>query len=263
MKKTIKKIVRAIMPNSYEKLGKIKRNKILNKFEKDYPDTRIFPKVNKEDIKIYSQDNQDYIVYENFFKNKKDGFFCDIGGNHPLNINNTLYFEELGWNGIVFEPLPYMAELWAEKRKAKLFPFALSDSEGEVIFTVVKDATGWEDMLSFVKDTRNIDYGYETEEIQVQTKVLREILAQEKIVHIDYLSLDVEGHELNVLKGIDFDKVQINVLTIENNPPGCVLYGDENFRKIMFKNNFVLWGRTIGLDDIYVHKDFLESLKND
>lgn len=194
-----------------------------------------------------------------FFKGKKDGFFCDIGGNHPLKINNTLYFEELGWSGIAFEPLPHMSKLWAEHRKAKLFPFALSDSEGEVIFTVVKDTTGWEDMLSFVKETRNVDYGYETEEIQVKTKVFKDILEEENIKHIDYLSLDVEGHELNVLKGIDFNKVRINVLTIENNPPSSVIYGDDTIRELMIENNFVLWGRCIGLDDIYVNKDFLKK----
>jgi FkbM family methyltransferase len=263
MKETVKQITKRLFPNSYTKLGKWKKDtrtkKILSKFEKAYPDTKIFESVKKNDIILYSQDNQDYIVYENFFKGKKDGFFCDIGGNHPLKINNTLYFEELGWNGIVFEPLPHMATLWAEHRKAKLYPFALSDSEGIVAFTVVKDSTGWEDMLSFVKDTRDVDYGYETEEIQVKTKIFKEVIEKENIKVIDYLSLDVEGHELNVLKGIDFDKVRINVLTIENNSPKSVLYGDDNIRKIMFKNNYKLWGRMMGLDDIYIHEEFLKN----
>jgi len=248
-----------MMPKLYGKLGQIKRNKIIKQFKKDYPDVEIFEPVHKNNRKIYSQDNQDFIVYENFFKDKKDGFFCDIGGNHPLTINNTRYFEELGWSGIAFEPLPHMTQLWEEHRKAKLFPFALSDIEGEVTFTIVKDTTGWEDMLSFVKETRNMDYDYETEEIRVKTQVFKDVIAKENIVHIDYLSLDVEGHELNVLKGIDFSKVRINVLTIENNPPCCIIYGDEDIRKLMFNNDYILWGRTIGLDDIYVHKDFLKS----
>jgi hypothetical protein len=115
-------------------------------------------------------------------------------------------------------------------------------------------------MLSFVKETRDVQYGYQTEEIQVETKVFKNIVKQENITHIDYLSLDVEGHELNVLKGIDFEKVRINVLTIENNPPCCAIYGDKKIRELMFRNGFVLWGRTIGLDDFYVHKDFLEDL---
>lgn len=260
MKKKIKKLVRNVIPNFYQTLADNKRDNIMKKFIKDYPNTKIFEPIIKNDRKLYSQDDQDYIVYEEFFKNKKDGFFCDIGGNHPLKINNTLYFEELGWNGIAFEPLPYMAKLWAEHRKAKLFPFALSDTEGDVIFSIVKDNTGWEDMLSFVKETRNIEYEYEVEDIKVKTKIFKDIIESEKIEKIDYLSLDVEGHELNVLKGIDFNKVRINVLTIENNPPEEPWYGDENIRNILFKNNFILWGRIIGLDDIYVNKEFLKTM---
>ena len=173
MKRKIKKLFRKLMPVMYANLAKRKERKILNRFEKKYVNTKIFKSIHKNNRKMHSQDNQDYIVYENFFKNKTDGFFCDIGGNHPLNINNTLYFEELGWSGIAFEPLPQMTKLWEEHRKAKLFPFALSDNEGEVVFTVVKDTTGWEDMLSFVKDTRDIQYNYETEDILVNTKVLK------------------------------------------------------------------------------------------
>lgn len=259
MKNKMKKIARKMMPNFYEKLAQWKINQIVKQFKQDYPNTIIFEPINQNNRKLYSQDNQDYIVYENFFKGKIDGVFCDIGGNHPLKINNTLYFEELGWSGIAFEPLPYMANLWAENRKAKFFPFALSNTDGKVMFKIVKNTTGWEDMLSFVKDTRDVEYGYEMEEIQVQTRIFKDIIEKENITNIDYLSLDVEGHELNVLKGIDFKKVKINVLTIENNPSCCVVYGDENIRKIMFKNDFVLWGRIIGLDDIYVHKDFVND----
>lgn len=254
------KIAKNLMPGLYASLVKIKRNFILKKFAKNHPETKIFHTAPKEDIKLYSQDNQDYIVYENFFKHKNNGFFCDIGGNHPLKLNNTRYFEELGWHGIAFEPLPHMTKLWSEHRKATLFPFALSDHEGEVIFTVVKDETGWEDMLSFVKETGDVESRFKTYEIKVQAKIFNKIMMEENITHIDYLSLDVEGHELNVLNGIDFKKVKINVLTIENNPPSCVLYGDEKIRQLMFDNNYLLWGRTVGLDDIYVSKDFLVAI---
>ena len=126
--------------------------------------------------------------------------------------------------------------------------------------SVVKNETGWEDMLSFVKETGEVESHFQTCEIKVQAKIFKNIMMEENITHIDYLSLDVEGHELNVLKGIDFNTVKINVLTIENNPPSCVVYGDEKIRKLMFSNNFLLWGRTVGLDDIYVSKDFLVSI---
>ena len=259
MKKRIKKMARKLLPTFYTKLAMKKRDMIMDKFIKDYPNTVIFEAINKNERKLYSQDNQDYIIHKNFFKDKKDGFFCDIGGNHPININNTLYFEQLGWTGIAFEPLPHMSELWQKNRKAKLFPFALSDTNKNVTFTVVKDTTGWEDMLSFIKETRDVKYDYKTEEIEIETKVFKDIMGRENITYIDYLSLDVEGHELNILQGIDFEKVQINVLTVENNPPENQWYGDENIRTLLINNNFVLWGRIVGLDDIYVHKDYLKN----
>lgn len=256
MIKKIKKLAKLITPNLYNKLTLSKKNIILNKFKKEYPNSKIFEPIDKENRKLYSQDNQDYIVYNSFFKDEIDGIFCDVGGNHPLNINNTRYFEELGWSGYVFEPLPYMKPLWEEHRHAVFFPYAASDKEGEVVFSIVKDTTGWEDMLSFIKETRDIDYGYDSEEITVQTRPLKDVFREKNIMHIDYMSIDVEGHELNVIKGIDFSKVKINVLTIENNSSCCPIYGDDKIRKIMFDNNYFLWGRIVGLDDIYVRKDF-------
>ncbi len=241
--------------------GQLRKMNVVRKgrpFKKKYPETKIFI---KQAQVLYSQHSQDYIVYNHFFKNKKEGVFCDVGGNHPLTINNTLYFEEMGWSGTVFEPLPLMKPLWEKHRKAKLFPFGASDKNDEVVFSVVKNVSGWEDMLSFVKSTDDgKTYKHETEQITIQVRPLKEVFKDEHITHIDYMSIDVEGHELNVLKGIDFSAVTISVLTIENNPPGCSIIGDEKIRDIMFKNNYLLWGRIHSLDDIYVHKDFIKTI---
>ena len=259
MIKQIKYNIRKMFPISYDKIGKVKSSLILKKFKNDYPKTKIFQINNNTAIKHYSQENQDYIVYNHFFKDIINGVFCDIGGNHPLTMNNTRYFEELGWNGYVFEPLPALKGLWEKHRNAKLFPFALSDTEGEVVFTVVIDSDGLGDMFSSIKSSKDKNNGYDTEDIVVQTKCLKDVLYKEKVDHINYMSIDVEGHELNVLKGIDFKKLKVDVLTIENNPSCCLIYGDEKIRDLMKSNNYTLWGRIIGLDDIYVSNDFLNK----
>tara|TARA_R110002111_G_scaffold149533_12_gene216494 strand:+ start:368 stop:1180 length:813 start_codon:yes stop_codon:yes gene_type:complete len=265
MKMKMKKVARLIAPKLYTCLANRKKTISVKKFEKDYPETKIFEMIEQEHRLLHSQHNQDQLVYDNFFKGKKDGFFCDIGGNHPLKINNTLYFEELGWNGIVFEPLPRMAKLWEKHRKAKLFPFALSDTEGDVEFTVIHGDNEWEDMLSYIDSTVKVNYEYEKEAIIVKTKLLKNILDAENITLIDYMSIDVEGHELNVLQGIDFKRVKVNVITIENSFGGAGEkrhYGDDLIREILFQNDFILWGRIIGLDDIFVRKEFATSLGN-
>ena len=249
----IKKMLRDKYPNLFKILAGFKEYIIIKRFKIKYPETKIIYRDNQV---FYSQENQDYIVYSNFFKNEKDGVFCDIGGNHPLNINNTRYFEECGWKGYVFEPLPYMKQLWEKYRKAKFFPYAISDSEGEIVLSVVENEDGWEDMLSFIKETRDFKYEYKTNDITVEKKVLKNIFKQENITHIDYMSIDVEGHELNVINGIDFNHTKINVLTIENNSQNKRIQGDDEIRKIMLKNDYLFWGRIIGLDDIFVHKNF-------
>jgi FkbM family methyltransferase len=189
-----------------------------------------------------------------------------VGGNHPLTINNTRYFEELGWSGYAFEPLPHMQLFWKKHRKAKFFPYAVSNNEGDVTLTMVKNVSGWEDMLSYVKETSNVNYDYNTEDIKVKTRTLKNVFREEGITVIDYMSIDVEGHELQVIKGIDFTKVKVKVLTIENNFGGAAdgsHYGDDEIRNIMFDNDYILWGRIVGLDDIYVKSDFINQLKLD
>lgn len=262
---TIKYMLRKLVSVAiYKKLAYYKMLFVMRQFKRKYPECNLFYNLFiNEKNKLYSQHNQDHLISHNFFKNKKNGTFCDVGGNHPLNINNTRYFEELGWTGCAFEPLPHMQKLWQQHRKAKFFPYAASNSEGEVTFTIVKDVSGWEDMLSYVKEGSTVDYDYKTEDISVRTKLLKDVFLEENITAIDYMSIDVEGHELQVLQGIDFNEVKINTITIENNFGGSGQkshYGDDNIRNIMFENNYILWGRIVGLDDIYIRKEFYQSL---
>jgi FkbM family methyltransferase len=264
----IKEIIRRVLPAPiFKKLAYFNVLFQMRGFKKKYPNCTLFYNLyTNERNKYYSQHNQDWLISENFFKDRKDGFFCDVGGNHPLYINNTRYFEELGWAGAVFEPLPYMQKLWKQHRKAKFFPYAASDSEGEVSFAIVKDVSGWEDMLSYVKETSKVNYDYKTKDIFVKTRPLKDVFKEENMTLIDYMSIDVEGHEIQVLKGIDFNEVKINVLTIENNfggSSGDSQYGDDEIRRIMFENGYILWGRIVNLDDIYVRNDFIKSLEAD
>lgn len=227
------------------------------KFKIKYPRTRAFV---KPDPLLYSQENQDYIIYNHFFKKKVNGVYCDVGGNHPVKFNNTKYFEEQGWDGYVFEPLPHMKKLWSLHRKAKYFPYAASDKKETVKLSIVDNIEGWEDMLSFVSKNNNKDKlkGRLTKDIEIQAIPLKEVFKKESIERIDYMSIDVEGHELSVLKGIDFDNVRISVLSIENNSSPNVFYGDPVIRDILLNNGYIYWGRILYLDDIFVHKDFME-----
>ena len=168
-----------------------------------------------------------------------------------------MWFEKIGWKGFVIEPLPSMKPLWEKHRKAHFFPFGASQTEGELLLSVVESNNG----TSFEKETKEKAPAYsrnsKTSDIVIKVLPLKTIFEKEGITHIDYMSIDIEGHELQALQGINFNKIKINVLTIENMTLSA--YGDDIIRNLMLKNDYIFWGRIGIIDDIYVHKEFLNS----
>ena len=81
-------------------------------------------------MKYKSQYKQDQFLYENFFKNVTDGFFIDIGASEPEYQNNTFFFEDLGWNGILIEPRKQEFENLKNKRKSSVENVAIYKEAG-------------------------------------------------------------------------------------------------------------------------------------
>lgn len=193
-------------------------------------------------------------MYSNFFAGRTDGFFVDVGANDPVRHNNTLFFEEQGWSGIAIDPLPGMEERWRRSaRKARFFPVAASNTRGTCTLEVVHGKKDWQTMLSGIRGSRRPSGEYDAQEVTVRAECVRDILSAEGIGVVDYLSIDVEGHELSVLEGIDFQHVEFRVITIENNAGGSHRFGDPRIRQLLKSEGFRYYARIEGLDDIYVN----------
>ena len=176
---------------------------------------------------FHSQDNQDKYLETNIFKGYKNGFYVDVGAHDGISLNNTLYFEKNNnWSGINIEPIKKVFDKLVINRPNNInLNFAVCNNEGETDFLC---NTGYTEMLSGIKDNfdarhlhrlqlENIQYSSTTEVIKVKTKKLETILHENNISHINYLSIDVEGAEFEVIKSINFDKVFIDVIGFENN----------------------------------------------
>lgn len=162
-----------------------------------------------------SQVGQDRYLNEYIFKDKKNGFFVDIGAHDGYTLSNSYFFEDKrGWDGICVEPMPNVFKQLAQKRKCKCINAAVSKTYGEVEFLIDKNF----DMLSCIydeKDKGKIESG-EAEIIKVPSIPMDEILKD--INHpIDFISIDTEGYELEVLESIDLERFDIEAFTIENN----------------------------------------------
>lgn len=195
----LKKIWKSIMPL----LLKIYTNNYKLHVQK-YPKDRT-------DEKFYSQFGQDLFVFKNIFKEKKGGVFVDVGANHPINGSNTYLLELNDWKGLAIEPQQSLRELWPTVRKTKCLNYVVGPENKEVLFI---EAGNGEDGLSGVEGFNKCRS--KCNKISVQQRKLSDILSENSITNIDYLSIDVEGYEMNVLKSIDFSKVNIKLIGLEN-----------------------------------------------
>jgi len=208
---------------------------------------------------FYSQDQQDKYLEENIFKGYKNGFFIDVGAHNGKSINNTLYFEENNnWTGINIEPIEKIYnDLIINRPNCININCAVCNNDGETEFLC---NTGYTEMISGIKNTfdprhmerlknENKKYGSSTEIIKVKTKKLETICEVNKISHINYLSIDVEGGEFEVIKSINFDKVFIDVIGFENN------YNDSSMPiiKYLLDKNYIVIKKS--LDIFMIHKN--------
>lgn len=205
-------------------------------------------------FKFYSQFKQDQFVFENYFNEKKEaGVFVDIGAHDGIQISNSYFFEkDLNWKGICIEARPDIFQALKKNRSCICLNACVSDRSGEADFLLIKGPIQmWSGLLEKY-DERHIKrieekmaiQGGTSEVIKVQCTPLIEILEKHNLYHIDYLSMDIEGGELEILKTIDYDKFDITVIDVENN------HRDPEFRKFLESKGYTFIKR-IHVDEIY------------
>lgn len=210
-------------------------------------------------MSFHSQDNQDYFLEFNVFKGYKNGVFVDVGAHDGITINNTLYFERNnGWTGINIEPINEVYErLMLNRPKCINVNCAIDEREGESEFILNK---GYTEMISGLK--KHYDYRHyerlkyensvtnsQTVIEMVATKRLENLFDEYKISRVNYLSVDVEGAELSVIKSINFDKVFVDVIGFENNYPDT---GEQIVSYLETKGYFVI---KKSMDIFMIHRD--------
>lgn len=169
--------------------------------------------------------NQLDLKLEPYLKFKK-GFFIEAGANDGIAQSNTLFFEKYhDWKGILIEPIPELAAKCRTNRpnciveNCALVPFDFTGTDVGMrycnLMSLVKGAMkSEEDDLTHIRQGCEVQ-NIESYELRVPARTLTSILDQHLIQRIDLLSLDVEGFELDVLKGIDFDKYKPSFMLIE------------------------------------------------
>tara|TARA_B100000780_G_scaffold10428_1_gene7247 strand:- start:119 stop:862 length:744 start_codon:yes stop_codon:yes gene_type:complete len=225
------------------------KSKFLN-LAKKYPFLKIFYYFYNIYIRNYkflndgSQFGEEKFILS-FFNEKYKGKFLDIGCFHPTRHNNTYSMYKNGWSGINIDLNSLTIELFNFHRNKDInINAAISDKEENKTLYFIDELNTQNTLetnhLSFLKNY----HGVKKEEISVKkikTKRLDRILDSYHFHDIDFMNLDVEGHELNILNSIDFLKYKIKFICIEmidhNNQAKLI---NKELSIILKKNGYVL-----------------------
>lgn len=164
--------------------------------------------------KLYSQFNEELIIRD-FFQDRRNGFFLDVGSSKPIENSTTYYLEKhLGWSGIGVDALREHAPAYQKERPAtKFFTFIITDHSGtiEEFYRVV----GVTELSSTIKDRELLGKKLQTETIRVPTITLDDLLEQNGVTEIDFMSMDIEGGAPKALAGFDIEKYRPELVCIE------------------------------------------------
>lgn len=206
----------------------------------------IFKRKLKYKKNSYSFNSVDLII-DYIFKDKKNGFYLDVGAQHPISNNNTYLLFKRGWKGINIDLDKKNIDLFKIARPKDMnLNYAISDSEKEVDLFFYHDTSP---INTLSKDVSNFQKAKVNEIKKIQTKSLDDILENINLTnHIDYINIDVEGHEDQVLKGFNINKYKPSVISVE--------YLDLNMNKLEFKNNDINNVLNSDLYKYFIHNNY-------
>ena len=181
-----------------------------------------FPIQNYKSYTSYSQDGEDMIL-KALYENRKNykGFFVDVGAHHPVRYSNTYYFYKAGWTGINIEPTPtIMSSFKLFRRRDTNLNMGVARTKDKLTFYCFNEPALNTFSEEVAKRVDSADNKYRiTKELQVDVLPLSEILDLHvpRGRKIDFLSIDVEGLDFEVLQSNDWTKYKPQYLLVEDN----------------------------------------------
>jgi FkbM family methyltransferase len=161
----------------------------------------------------YAQWGEDKLVWD-YFHRKPHGFFIEVGANDPINLSQTYLLEQNGWEGILVEPQADCCHRLRQVRpRSRIIQGACGAParKGKVSFRIATS----HDRSLLATQTPDEDVTF-TGTVEVDLITLDELLAECGNLEPDFVSIDVEGSELEVLKGFNLAKHHPGLLVVED-----------------------------------------------
>ena len=205
--------------------------------------------------KQYSQWGEDEFI-SNYFKDKSNGFYLDIGCFHPFAYNNTCLLHKKGWQGVNIDINQTSIDLFNIARpKDKNFCTTIDEKKRsfKVYFDSAFSPINTLDK-EFYLNSKNV-YFKNKKEFFIKSKTIDEIISLSEKRKIDFVNIDVEGSDFNILKQINLRTLQVKLVSIEtHHVDGSKAKNYDLISSFFEKNNFFLV-KKVGPTSLYGLKD--------
>ena len=197
----------------------------------------------------YGEFGEDILV-NRILKNLETGKYVDVGCYHPYKGSLTAQLYKKGWKGINIDLSKSSIDLFNLVRKEDInLNLAVSDFNGQTSYF---ENSPINQQNSLIKNNDN------QKKIKIDCKNLNLILEENKFEKFEYLNIDVEGSEQNVINGINLSKYRPILITIENNNLHINDYIESETYKILIKNNYTFISKT-GVTNFFLKNEYAKN----
>jgi FkbM family methyltransferase len=205
----------------------------------------------------YSQNGEDFLLDRVF--GEEVGRYMDVGSYHPFTGNNTFFFYERGWRGVNIEPTRQgYALLQAHRPEDLNLNLAASGQDGEMTLYEVLGDRGNSTLEGEIAEPYRAD-GVEMRAHSVPVRSLRSLIETYGIEPPDLVSMDVEGHEAAVIRGMPLDTWRPRVLVIEATLPLTTTPSHEMWEPMLLAHGY-LFAAFNGVNRFYLREDLRDRV---
>lgn len=236
MKSKIKKLTKALLGESlYYKLVNFKVNSIY-----------------RAGRKSFSQEGEDLVLSSLLFKlnggkHNNDGFYVDIGAHHPYRYSNTFLFYKQGWSGLNVDAMPGSMKAFNKSRSRDVnLECGVGQHSDSVKFYIFNEPALNTFDENLAMSRCNADWHIRTT-VSIPIIPLSTILQKYVIPgrKIDFLTIDVEGFDLDVLKSNDWNRYRPSVVLAETFGLSFESLADDSIYDYMHSLNYIIYSKTI------------------
>lgn len=168
----------------------------------------------------YAQNAED-VVLARLFAEQRTGRYVDIGAGDPIEASVTKHFYEIGWRGVNVEPIPFLVErLRTDRPEDVTIAAAVGAKPGNAVLHVVGHEWGWSTLDDQLARGYREQQNWDVSEVEVEVLTLAAVLDAHP-GPVDFVKIDVEGAEQDVIEGADWDRHRCRVVVVEATEPGA------------------------------------------